>query len=303
MRLRHIEVLHATMLTGTVSAAAKLLNVSQPAVTKVLHHAEDQLGIKFFQRIKGRLYPTPEGLALYHEARKIYSELEDMKRLARNLRDGRSGHLRIAASPALTIDMIPLAIGRFLQHHPDVTLEVETHHYKDLVNAVLVQEVDLGFAFDAAPHPGLEIEALAEGDFVGILPVALAADRRGPLPLDAFNAQRFIGLRSEDPLGATLRARAQMAGVALSPQIEVKTNRIALCLVGNGAGAAIVDQYTAAAGSPDAVSVFALEDPIRFRIHAIRAQHRPPSVIAQHFTREFVAVEAETAAAVRQRLR
>src|SRR5688500_13969677 len=50
MRLKHIEVVNAVMLTGTVSAAARLLHVTQPAVTQVLQHAEVQLGYALFTR-------------------------------------------------------------------------------------------------------------------------------------------------------------------------------------------------------------------------------------------------------------
>ncbi|MBT8142476.1 MAG: LysR family transcriptional regulator [Gammaproteobacteria bacterium] len=52
MRLRHIEVFHAVYLTGSVSGGARALNVSQPTVSKVLKHAEDQLGFKLFHRSK-----------------------------------------------------------------------------------------------------------------------------------------------------------------------------------------------------------------------------------------------------------
>jgi DNA-binding transcriptional LysR family regulator len=60
MRLRHIEVFHAVMSAGTVSGAAQVLHISQPAVTKVLQHAEAQLGISLFERTKGQaLCPRP----------------------------------------------------------------------------------------------------------------------------------------------------------------------------------------------------------------------------------------------------
>ena len=60
MRLRHIEVFHAIMQAGSVSGAAQLLHISQPAVTKVLQHAELQLGLQLFDRVRGKLVPTPE---------------------------------------------------------------------------------------------------------------------------------------------------------------------------------------------------------------------------------------------------
>ena len=54
MRLRQIEVFRAVMLVGTVSEAARMLNVSQPVVTRVLQHTELQLGFRLFDRTKGR---------------------------------------------------------------------------------------------------------------------------------------------------------------------------------------------------------------------------------------------------------
>ena len=48
MKLKHIEVFNAVMLTGSVSAAARLLHVTQPAITQTLQHAELQLGYALF---------------------------------------------------------------------------------------------------------------------------------------------------------------------------------------------------------------------------------------------------------------
>ena len=60
MRLRHIEVFHAVYSAGSITGAAKLLNVSQPSVSKVLAHAEQQLGFQLFNRVKGKIIPTKE---------------------------------------------------------------------------------------------------------------------------------------------------------------------------------------------------------------------------------------------------
>jgi DNA-binding transcriptional LysR family regulator len=57
MRLRHIEIFHAVYTTGSITNAAKLLYVSQPSVSKVLAHAELQLGFQLFKRAKGKLIP------------------------------------------------------------------------------------------------------------------------------------------------------------------------------------------------------------------------------------------------------
>ena len=81
MRLKHIEVFHAVMLTGSVSAASRLLHVTQPAVTQALQHAELQLGYALFTRQRRRLIPTREAQALYPEVQALMSQLESVRRM------------------------------------------------------------------------------------------------------------------------------------------------------------------------------------------------------------------------------
>lgn len=73
MNLRQLEVFYAIMQAGTVSGAARLLHVSQPNVTRVLAHTEQQLSFALFERVKGRLVPTQEAKALLPEAEKSLS--------------------------------------------------------------------------------------------------------------------------------------------------------------------------------------------------------------------------------------
>jgi len=302
MRLRHMEVFRAVMLTGTVSEASRLLNVSQPAVTKVLHHAEDQLGIKLFQRIKGRLHSTPEARVLYGEIEKIFAGIENLRTLAHNLRAGHDGHIRVGMAPALSIELLPLAISRFRATCPEVSFRVETHHYKDLLDAVLVQDTDLGFTFNARPTPGVEFVTLAEGALVGIFPAAQADSLPPTVTLETFRETSFIGLYTDDPIGAVIRAAALGSGIELNPRIEVKTNRIAMSLVSNGGGAAIVDPYTAASSNPAQVVVRPLVPELPYSLSLVMNARRPLSTLEERFADEVRAVERTVAEACRTRL-
>lgn len=60
LNLRQIEIFRAVMTTGSISGASQLLFVSQPAVSRLLSHTEQRVGFALFERIKGRLYATPE---------------------------------------------------------------------------------------------------------------------------------------------------------------------------------------------------------------------------------------------------
>src|SRR4028118_1212685 len=67
---------------------------SQPSVSKVLRHAETQIGFALFKVVKGRLVPTEEAHLLFPEARDLYARVESLQETTKNLRRGGEGYLR-----------------------------------------------------------------------------------------------------------------------------------------------------------------------------------------------------------------
>ncbi|MBA2722507.1 MAG: LysR family transcriptional regulator, partial [Methylibium sp.] len=107
MRLKHIEVFNAVMLTGTASAAARLLHVTQPAVTQTLQLAELQLGYALFTRQRNRLVPTRQAQSLYPEVQRLMSQLESVRRIAAALGSDEETRLRILIVPSLAVRALP----------------------------------------------------------------------------------------------------------------------------------------------------------------------------------------------------
>jgi DNA-binding transcriptional LysR family regulator len=148
MRLRHIEIFQAIRQTGSVSAAAQLLHVSQPAVTKVLQHAELQLGFPLFLRVRGKLQPTPEALALESEVEKVTESLQGVRRLAKSLRRAPGQSVRIGAIPALALSLLPPAILEWKRDYPDIACELSSDHSRELVQKLLMREIDLALTLN-----------------------------------------------------------------------------------------------------------------------------------------------------------
>ena len=115
MRLRQIEVFHAVYTHGSITNAAAALNVSQPSVSKVLAHAEQQLGYRLFDRVKGKLIPTPEAHQLFSHVRDVYEDVDRLRHVAVNLRDASGGRIRVASTPAFGLEILPRAIATFRQ--------------------------------------------------------------------------------------------------------------------------------------------------------------------------------------------
>ena len=78
LNFRQLEVFRAVMIAKTISGAAEILNVSQPGISRLLKYMEYKLGIALFERYKGRLIPTPEGLELFRELEPIYQRVEGL---------------------------------------------------------------------------------------------------------------------------------------------------------------------------------------------------------------------------------
>jgi DNA-binding transcriptional LysR family regulator len=141
---RELEVFRHVMETGSITAAAQLLRISQPAVSKMLQQAESRIGFPLFTRQRKRLFPTAEARALLPETINAFAALDVVQRLAEELREGRSGTLTIAAIPALANSVVPDAIHGFRRDYPDVAVVVHALPAQQVVNLVADHRADLG---------------------------------------------------------------------------------------------------------------------------------------------------------------
>jgi len=271
MRLRHIEVFHAIMRTGSLSKAAELLCVSQPAVSKVLAHAERSVGLSLFNRVHGRLQPTREAELLFSETQKLQSNLDSIRDLARNLALQPQGHLRIGCLPSLGLSLIPPAVEAFRAAYPRVSLRIQTRHTEELMNALLTRDLDLAVALNPPARPGIESVELGRTPVVCVGPRDDEAEKRA-VTLQEFVAGDWISIGKVDPLG-------ELIGHALDtldtsglddrlPAVEAQTWHVARALAARGIGRALLDELTARSGA-EAVSMRPVEPPLSVGVFAL----------------------------------
>jgi DNA-binding transcriptional LysR family regulator len=288
MRLRHIEVFNAIMLTGSVSAAARLINVTQPAVSRVLAHAELQLGFPLFQRTKGRLTPTNEAQTLYPHIERLFAQLDDVQRLANSLRQGhQDGELHILTVLALSYEVLPRALKLFRQQHPNVVVTMDALHSPQIISSLVLQEADVGLVFSSIAHPSLEQKHLADGRMVCVAPKGVLSTKQvkhGVVTLAELAQVPVVNIDVRDPVGSTLSHACREAGVGLSSSITVQTYHAALALAHHGLAVALVDSCTTLSADRSKVDVLTLEPHIAVPIKALRAVNRPGSLLANAMT-------------------
>ncbi|PCI44670.1 MAG: LysR family transcriptional regulator [Alphaproteobacteria bacterium] len=293
MQMKQIEVFHAIYSTGSVSNAARLLNVSQPAVSKTLQRAEDQLGFLLFKRVKGKLIATDEAHVLFGEVSNVYQQILSLQKKARNLKAGNAGHIRLSVMPSLGLNVLPLAIARFLADNPDVTFDIQTRHYEDMIRSLYEHEIDVGLAFSPSSHVGLSSYSFGEGEFVCVYKQGDLDDGDDRVDLKDLDGKNIISIKDSGPLSDILFKRILQTGVNTTSMISVQTYYIAKNLVGYGMGMAIVDQLTAMAEGPGETLYKGFTTPITYSVTGLYAENHPLSNVCRNFLECFKTVYEE----------
>jgi len=274
VRLKHIEVFNAIMLTGSVSGASRLLHVTQPAVTQTLQHAELQLGYALFTRQRNRLVPTAEAQALYPEVQALVSRLESVRRLASGLRSGQRADLRLLVVHSLAVRALPDALKQFRRRHPERAVSIRTLHSNEIVQAIALREADVGIVYGAPQHPAVQRVPIATGRLVcvSLRPARGPHDRRSTIELTELLRSGFIRIDERDPIGAMLAEQCTRHGVQPQGGLTAQTHHIAMVLAEQGFGPAVVDSFTAAARTSNTLEVRTLLPEVPVHVQALLPQ-------------------------------
>jgi DNA-binding transcriptional LysR family regulator len=291
LNLRQIEVFRAIMLSGSISGASKLLYVSQPAVSRLIAYTEQRLGLLLFERIKGRLYPTPEARRLFEEVGTLYQSVQRVNEVAENLAQNRVGQLRISCSPNIGQSLMPHAVARFTQLFPEVRVVLHTHIPHVMLQSLLTQQVELGVAFMPMPHPSLAMQPLYENRIVAVLPREHRLAGREQISSRDLEGEPFIGYGSDIPFGQLVQRIFGSEENQPTPRVEVQQAHVACAMVQAGVGVALVDELTIRQSSWPNVVAIPVAPMVHAPIHAFHLQLQPMSRVAQEFVKVLRSLE------------
>lgn len=287
MNLRHIEVFHALMHSPNMTEAARRLHVSQPAVSIVLKHAEQRLGMKLFERSGGRLVPTSEAIALLPDVEDIFHRLESLGRSAEGMRDAASGVIAVAASPTLANTMLAPAIAAFTRQRPGVHVVLRALPGSEILAGVRDRTVDLGIVYE----PPIPLDDELVGESVHTTHVACIMSREHPLagrrvvrPKDLARLS-VVTFGPFTPLGARIDAAFRAEGVTPNLAVESSCSLTSCFLVAAGCGVALIDSAASVDAFPRLV-VRQFAPRIESRVILLHRRNRPRSRLAVAFTQQ-----------------
>lgn len=122
--MRHLRIVLAIADHGSLVAAAKYLQMTQPAVSKALQETEHLLGVEMFSRTNRGVVPTAFGEALAAHGRLIFAQLDHAAHVIDDLRGGRGGRVVIGTLLAASADLLPKAIAILRRERPKLAISV-----------------------------------------------------------------------------------------------------------------------------------------------------------------------------------
>lgn len=285
MKLRHLEVLHAILQTGSITQAARMLHVSQPSVSTTLQHCEAQLGVQLFVRAGGRLKPSPEVEQLFPDIRAVFAGVENVARRAKSLASGHAGHLTVVGSFAFATGHLVSAVALFRQSRPDVEVTIQALQAPALISRVAAREFEIGVCYGPVANDGVETETIATGELICVLPGKHPLAKKKTLAATDLAGECLISYDADDILrGKVDRAFAAVNAV---PRFAVQAGQsiTAIRLVQLGVGIAIVEPFYFAAMQPSGL----VARPLRPRQELVVDMVSPYGDVRSRPAAEFVA--------------
>lgn len=296
MRLnaKQIEAFYRVFISGSFTAAAQELFVSQPAVSRMVADLELAVGFKLFERKNRRVFPTPEGRMLFDEIEKTFVGLEKVSSRAEEIRTLRKGSISIAAMPALSFSILPPLIKDFTGKYPGIHISLNVSNSESVFDWLGSHQMDIGIAALPVHKTVSQIDLLPSPACRCVLPPGSPLAKRDVIEPHDLEDLPFVSLLASSMLGRRIDAVFQAAGIQRQMVLRTPYCLTAIQFANLGMGATIVDPFSARtlAADPHLVKPFEPEIPYEFGLLF------PGSSVMSQATEKFVDMLREEVAEV-----
>jgi DNA-binding transcriptional LysR family regulator len=285
MRLsfRQIEAFREVVVAGSMTAAAAHLHLSQPAVSRLIAHLEAETGLRLFERRKRRIHVTHQGRMLFAEIEKAFVGLDKVAKRAIEIREFRTGSLKLAAMPALSFGLIPMVIRGFRERYPDVDIALQIRSSEKVFEWLSGQQFDLGLAALPSHQPVPEIEMIDSPPCLCIVQRTDPLAKRDVITPQDLRGRPFISLGPDSMLRKHIDTVFREAQVQRDMVLETPMSLSALQFAQLGLGTTIVDPFTARTFAKGTVVARPFEPRVPYEFGALFPPHTPRAEIATVF--------------------
>jgi DNA-binding transcriptional LysR family regulator len=245
LNLARLRVLCEVVKCGSFSAAAEALSYTQSAVSQSVARLESETGTTLVVRDRRGIRPTAAGETLVSHAETIFAQVEAAEAELDAVVGGRAGKLRVATFPSAGATLMPLAVARFRQAHPDVALTLAEGEPEEIGPRVRAGEFDLALLFEfpgvrERPGAGLRTVTLLEDPMHVALPSEHPLVSKPALALADLRDQHWVQTSASSPCARHVVRSCLAAGFEPYVAFESDDYDVVQGLVAAGVGVALI---------------------------------------------------------------
>jgi DNA-binding transcriptional LysR family regulator len=199
LNLDQIRTFTEVVRLGSFTAAARFLNLTQPAISQQIKELEARLGVQLIARLGKRAFATEAGKELAGRGAKLLTESEEIENAIHRYRDGWLGPVRFGTTISVCVYLLPKLLGELRQLHPDLDVSIEIDLSHVVVEKVVANELDLGLvALPVDKTAPIEVTRVREDPMMAVFPkherdipdeITAAYLRKRPLLFDLTTTQ------------------------------------------------------------------------------------------------------------------
>lgn len=229
------------MSHGTVTQAAESMNISQPAVTRLIMEFEASLKIPLFHRERGRLKPTAEAHLLFRESDMAFSGLARLREAALVMKEIRRGRIRMISETVYAQGLLPRLMAKYHRDHPDVHFELDIGPSTRVADWIAETWYDLGLVVLPVSQTDIVTHVLRRQYALCAVPKDHRLAKQPAVNLKALADEPFIAPVANSPFRLLIDGALKRADVKPDIRIEARSQYGICSFVEAGAGVALIE--------------------------------------------------------------
>lgn len=281
LNLRQVEAFKAVIEHGSVNRAAEALRVSQPAISKLLLKLEKDTGLELFERVKGRLAPTRQGMLLYEEVDRTFSGLRQLEDAVVSIRRDEQHRLHIGVMPALSGSFVRRVTMEFMKKHPDVHVSIQTRSSQFLAEWLMARQIDVALVGNRVENPYMDRESMISSPLFCAMPVDHPLARKRVIRTTDLDRVPFISFAPGSQTDELVRSLFADTGAQLNAVLDAVSAPTVCEFVAAGLGVSLVHPlFVEGLGHRIALRRFDPEIEYTFQLCRVRASRNASLVEA-----------------------
>ena len=198
-RFKYIEAFSAVIACGSISAAAKHLGVSQPAVSQLIKKLEGSVGVPLFVRRNGVIFPTSRAESLRDDVDDLLMQLDKIQMQLNFGSNSTMSTVRFSATLSITNELLPKLLANLHRQKPKMSFYVNSLPITNMTSALIEGNVDFTLTTRKVAHPSIVSKRLVSAKEVCVMPVDHPLAKKKQLAISDLRNQKMMMTSRTDP--------------------------------------------------------------------------------------------------------